>query len=391
MHPVFVKVSLLKNSTCLLTNFKRYRYYFLHDIETIGRSYIEMNVYTPSFNNSVDQELYFTFDIHPNETKTKQFKLILNNFDLETYFNKTPKYEFNSHYLIGIARSVLSQFRFHRQNVSKQLKLCILHPEYKSHNNRPHVLQNNLNPNNFDNNVKVSHFLEAKYYEPKIILQKVKKHNKTFLIFTIEYLQPFQIWNIRIYNPKTSRTFTASLTFNHLLQWTIRFYEKAYPYYMDEIDLIKVKDYLFYCKEYKRKSFKRRNVAAILNRHGQHIYQRFITEGADQNITTEQKLMLYRLDRMHSTPFLGNIDEPEEDSRYAHDDVLLRRAKQQGITGPQYRTGSYHQHSSSRRNPKSTNRSMYPHKRLISNEIHKEMDFHEIKVPRSYSVYLLCA
>ena len=171
-----------------------------------------------------------------------------------------------------------------------------------------YTLQNNLNPNNFDNNLKVTNYLEPKFYEPRIILQQVKRYQKTFFIFTIEYSQPFDIWNIKIYNPRSSRTFLATINFNTILNWRVRFYEKVYPHVMDEIDIKGVKDYQSYILQLKKQSL-------IKTTSRKNRKQSIHFDVNEQKLSNEERRVLEKMDRMYYTRFLNHF-APNNDLKY---------------------------------------------------------------------------
>lgn len=353
LHPAFFKVALLKNSPCLLNAFKRYKYYFLHEIATIGRTYIEMNVYCWNSSTPTEHDTHFTFDIHPIETKAKQFKLILNSLDIMNFFEESIPYEFKSHHFINLARKVLSKFTFYRHYVSKRLKISSLNTPYGSTNPKPYILQNNLNPNNFDNNLKLSNFLEMKYYEPKIVLQQVKRYQKIFLIFTIEYLELFDFWNIKIYNPKSSRTFMASISLNNFLDWHIGFYEKVYPSCMDDIDLRNTENYQHYCSSLKiggkQATLKRKSLPIQARRKSRKFFQFLTNSSMNEKVSIDGRRILESLDRICATPFL-NPSGLSKDSKKSHNYQNYQK-KESNIS-----------------------------RHLASNQITENINFHEIKV-----------
>lgn len=364
LHPTFLKIALLKNSPCLLNAFKRYQFYFLHDIQAFGRTYVEMNVYHWNLSTPSEHQIHFSFDIHPTNTKTKQFKLILNDSDVQNFFGLSIKHEFTSHYIITLARTILSNFTFHRHYISKRLKVVSRHTFHKELDNKNYIFQNDLNPNNFDNNLKQNHFLEPRYYEPKIIFQQVKPYQNAFLIFTIQYIQPFDFWNIRIYNPKTSRTFTATINLRNIINWSLSYSMKVYPQLMDNINLENITDYQNYCDFYKRITTARKAPLTLgkKTKPKQQLFNFASLNKLGDNATTDQQLLLDHIDRVNSAFFL-NHDAVQENGCKSKDppQLLPRRSSTMSLSSAQQRL-------------------INTDRKLISNEIIKDIDYHEIKV-----------
>ena len=251
-----MKISILKEAAPLEKVFEKSRLYFSIHIIGIGLCYVSMTIYQPN-KVKINELTYFSFDICPKKSKIQHHCLILNSIDLEIHWNIKTEYIIseNKHLMVGLGRLLLKKFALRRHNNYKKLKLSIYDVEGYRTDAKPYILSNNMNLAYFENKMKHTPYLESKLYEPKIIIQFVKKFNHLYFIVTIEYVYKFDYWNMMLYSSGTSRNFICKINMNDLMNLKLEFLDRIYPKFMKSMVNAKFKDYKDFHDTYKKRCF----------------------------------------------------------------------------------------------------------------------------------------
>mmetsp|Transcript_28234 Transcript_28234/g.25036 ORF Transcript_28234/g.25036 Transcript_28234/m.25036 type:complete len:239 (+) Transcript_28234:224-940(+) len=231
LHPSYLKIDMMCQSKNVESVFDCKTLHFIHKFQnTLGKCYIRLKVYKRR--KAVTQEskkelglYHLSYQINPEKTKTKQYRLILNSYDLQNFFD--TKIDTDSPFdFIGISRELLSKFQVWRTLNTKVLYI----PAPKKSSLDQHsdqmdqlYLQNDFNVNTFDNKMKINNYLEHKNYQPRVIYQGVKRIEGEFFVITIEHVNQFDFWSIKVYHPKTSRYYESIIFFDDILNLRKKF------------------------------------------------------------------------------------------------------------------------------------------------------------------------
>lgn len=314
VNPAYLKIDMLNQSSNLESAFEIWTLNFMHKFDdSLGRCYVKLLVYRKKVlimtdNITPDMNLYhFSFEINPEKSKTRQYRLLLNSYDLKSYLN--IKIEGDSpFYFTKLSRNVLEKFILWKRPTSKVLALPIIHTNQEIPDNPSlYVFYNTFSINSFETKMKITNYLEPKNYAPKIIYQGVRKFGKNFYIVTIEYVHRFDYWNILIYNPKTSRNFVTIIFFEEILSWKNSFLKKIYPSFLNEFKKHNFKNYQQFTTTYVRhfKKVKKASEVKFTSTVDIPSSKRGPISAAEfESLNKKERQLFFKIDRVYSLPFL---------------------------------------------------------------------------------------
>lgn len=308
---------MLNQTSNLESAFETWTLYLIHKFGgTLGKCYVKLVVYRKKVlimtdKITPDMNVYhFSFEINPEKSKTKQYRLLLNSYDLKANLNIKIESD-SSFYFMKLSRNVLEKFIIWRRSTAHVLAL----PISRTVQERPdspslHVFYNTFSVNTFETKLKISNYLEPKNYTPKIVYQGARKFNKNFYMITIEYVHRFDYWNIQVYNPKTSRNFICVIFFEEILNWKNSFLKKIYPSFMKEFKKHHfetyqqfIATYLRHLKKVKKRSELRFASTVEIPSSKRAMLNPLLTSDIESLSTKEKKLLL-KIDKVYSLPFL---------------------------------------------------------------------------------------
>ena len=253
---------------------------------------------------------YFSFEINPEKSKTKQFRLLLNSLDIKSYLNMKIEGD-SSFYFMKLSRNVLDRFIVWKRLTSKILALPMARAQHDAPDNQNlHVFYNTFSVNTFETKLKVNNYLEPKNYCPKIIYQGARKFNKNFYVITIEYVHRFDYWNIHVYNPKTSRNFICTIFFEEILNWKNSFLKKIYPSFMNEFKKYNFMNYQQFANTYwkhykkvKKKTDIRFTSSPDIPSSKRSLFTP-LNPALLETLNKKEKQLFFKIDKVYSLPFL---------------------------------------------------------------------------------------
>lgn len=322
---------MLNQSTNLESAFEMWTCYFIHKFEeSLGKCYVKLHVYRKKVlimtdKITPDMNVYhFSFEICPAKSKTKQYRLLLNSYDLKAYLNIKIESD-SSYYFMKLSRSVLDKFIIWKRFTARILALPISRTIQEVPDNpHLHVFYNTFSMNTFETKVKINNDLEAKNYAPKILYQGVRKFNGKFYMITVEYVHRFDYWNIHVYNPKTSRNFVCIVFFEEMLNWRNSFLKKIYPSFLNELKKTHFKTYqdfmvtyLKYLKRAKKKS-QLKFTSAVDIPSSKRIMFTPMTPSEVDTLNRKEKQLFFKIDKVYSLPFLRRKKDPSKSFSSRH-------------------------------------------------------------------------
>ena len=317
VSPAYLKVFMLNQSTSLESAFETWTLYFIHNFEaSIGKCYVKLIVYRKKvlvITDNITPEMntyHFSFEINPEKSKTRLYRLLINSHDLKTYLKLQIEGD-SSFYFMKLSRTVLDKFIIWKKLNAKILVLPASNTVHEAAENPGlHLFYNTFNEDTFDTKMRISNNLEPKNYAPKIIYQGTRKFNKNFYVVTIEYVYRFDYWNIHIYNPKTSRHFISVIFFEEILNWKNSFLANIYPSFLNEFKKYQFKDYQEFTKTYKRhfRKVKKKSqlhfTSAIEIPSSKRMMFAPMTRHEVEFLSRKEKQLFFKIDKIYSLPFL---------------------------------------------------------------------------------------
>lgn len=225
-------------------------------IKFLGNCYITITTYRVT-NGQCDNFTCLKFEITPFDSKTKMYKFLLNSKDLEYYFNILYP-DIDPHKNLKILQTIISMFELKRQKLYTTIELPIKYHSSLPNSSCEYSLRNsivqNVRPSSTGSKAVYGRFLEPKLSERRLIVQKVRKVQGQYLIFTIQKHFILDYWTISIYNPKTCRKFIASLYFSDIINMTPTFLDKICPSSLKQIakERSVMLDYSRFCIHYHK-------------------------------------------------------------------------------------------------------------------------------------------
>ena len=108
--------------------------------------------------------IYFSAEIIPEKSRSKQFRFIFNTFDLKAYFDYTVRVDHPIEF-IRVCRITLDKLVLWRKVTSMILALPVVNTSLNPSDNPDlFVFQNIFMLNNYDNKLKVGNYLEPKNF-----------------------------------------------------------------------------------------------------------------------------------------------------------------------------------------------------------------------------------
>lgn len=187
----------------IFLNFKSDNYRMSYVIKGFGRAVIDYTLYY--YRRGHNEEFYMLIRVSNIRSRMETYTLCLNRTDIELHLGSDLRsYFFQQYLLIQSLENLASRFAIVRRNLYKKLEIC---PKYR-----------NILKEGFVNEYKYPKagekgFLEKVSYETELVGHFSKRFGVNYAIVTVYRHTRQDMFTVKIYMPKTFKTFIMKLYF----------------------------------------------------------------------------------------------------------------------------------------------------------------------------------